>query len=830
MGSGLPTIRHRSMPTSTMLRNGRADMAMDMEGQSPTAEQACFEKSDDLAGDSPGSIEAPKPANIQFERPDWMLFGSLTTLPTMAGVRAELLPRLGLKELADNALDAGANKVVVGALDGSGKRYFVQDDGPGIPGTPEDIARLFSISRPLVTSKLWRLPSRGAMGNGLRVVTGLVSASDGRLEVWTRNQRLILTPQEDGSTAVEAFEVDFPVGTRIEITFGPPLPVDPDALVWAAAAVQMAGGVVYGGKASPHWCDNDHFLDILKASGKRPVREIVAQMDGCSGQTAGRITAAFKGAASTVLMRDQAMEVLKRARAETRPVPAERLGKVGKLPSLPEWYAIEYGAFTIGGREPKAVIPFVVEAWVRVDPKGKSERDVVPLFVNRTPIIEEVLLYRDKDGFGLYGCGLNHMVDLSKGKYDITVSIITPYMPIISEGKQPDLSHFVEQIRTAVKKAAKKARKAIPRDRTITIKAAAWAVMEEAYLKTSKGGTLPANARQIMYAARTRILEMPGKKSLDDKYFTQRLLPDFVNAHPELTETWDVVFDDRGAMVEPHTDVEVGLGTIGVRDYLAHEEAKDVELHTGGILYPTSGPLNRYGGVLFIEKEGFNPLLKAVKIGKRFDIAIASTKGMSVVAIRKLLDEIQVPVYVLHDMDITGRTIYGTLTSDGRRFKYKNNITIHDLGLRYEDVIRMELQSEPFKLNTDEAKSRMTLMRYGASKGEISMLLDQQRRVELNAMTSEQFVEYVERRLMECDVKKVIPDGATMEDAYRRTLVQRRLEEEAEKMRAQAEWEANEADVPSDLADRVRKVMSDDSGLSWDRALIMVMDTAKRRR
>jgi hypothetical protein len=28
-------------------------MAMDMEGQSPTAEQAVFEKSDDLAGNSP---------------------------------------------------------------------------------------------------------------------------------------------------------------------------------------------------------------------------------------------------------------------------------------------------------------------------------------------------------------------------------------------------------------------------------------------------------------------------------------------------------------------------------------------------------------------------------------------------------------------------------------------------------------------------------------------------------------------------------------------------------------------------------------------------------
>ena len=153
-----------------------------------------------------------------------MLFASVTTLPSRAGVPAPMLRRLALKELTDNALDTGANKVDVGALDGSDDRYFVQDDGPGIAGTPEEIARLFSISRPMVSSKLWRLPTRGAMGNGLRVVAGAVTASDGRLEVWTRNRRLILTPQQDGGTAVQAFEIDFPVGTRIEITFGSPLP------------------------------------------------------------------------------------------------------------------------------------------------------------------------------------------------------------------------------------------------------------------------------------------------------------------------------------------------------------------------------------------------------------------------------------------------------------------------------------------------------------------------------------------------------------------------------------------------------------------------------
>jgi hypothetical protein len=42
---------------------------------------------------------------------------------------------------------------------------------------------------------------------------------------------------------------------------------------------------------------------------------------------------------------------------------------------------------------------------------------------------------------------------------------------------------------------------------------------------------------------------------------------------------------------------------------------------------------------LFIEKEGFAPLFKSSGIAERFDIAVMSTKGMSVVAARALVDK-----------------------------------------------------------------------------------------------------------------------------------------------------------------------------------------------
>ena len=101
----------------------------------------------------------------------------------------------------------------VGTLPDGG--YFVEDDGRGIDGEPEEIARLFSIARPMISTKLLRLPTRGALGNGLRVVAGAVLASDGFLVVTTRNRRIELRPERDGSTTVVSVTpVEFPVGTR----------------------------------------------------------------------------------------------------------------------------------------------------------------------------------------------------------------------------------------------------------------------------------------------------------------------------------------------------------------------------------------------------------------------------------------------------------------------------------------------------------------------------------------------------------------------------------------------------------------------------------------
>ena len=133
--------------------------------------------------------KAKKPAAdaaepIHYERPDWRLFIDKRTLPQKAGCALSQIGRVVLKELVDNALDAGAGDVT---LTGDAKSCTVSDDGPGI--APFKLPRLFAVNRPLISSKLKRVPTRGMLGNGLRVVMGAVAALDGTISVTTRGRR-----------------------------------------------------------------------------------------------------------------------------------------------------------------------------------------------------------------------------------------------------------------------------------------------------------------------------------------------------------------------------------------------------------------------------------------------------------------------------------------------------------------------------------------------------------------------------------------------------------------------------------------------------------------
>jgi hypothetical protein len=247
-------------------------------------------------------------------------------------------------------------------------------------------------------------------------------------------------------------------------------------------------------------------------------------------------------------------------------------------------------------------------------------------------------------------------------------------------------------------------------------------------------------------------------------------------------------------------------------------------------LYPTSGARNRFRNILFVEKEGFDELFEAVQLAERYDVAPMSTKGMSVTAARQLLDRLAGSpdidhIFGLHDLDLAGFSILGTLGTDSRRYQFKNDLSkkIVDLGLRLSNVEAMRLESEPVEIALESRPAkRATLRAHGATIEEINFLLPfhgECRRVELNAMTSRQLVDFVETAFKSYGVAKVIPADEVLEQHVRHQLETQFANTLIAEHAAEIVERAAAATMPANLAARIAALLKEEPELSWDQAL-----------
>jgi hypothetical protein len=259
------------------------------------------------------------------------------------------------------------------------------------------------------------------------------------------------------------------------------------------------------------------------------------------------------------------------------------------------------------------------------------------------------------------------------------------------------------------------------------------------------------------------------------------------------------------------------LGTLEVRAYLQEKASQGPAIGLSDrSRWKTSGPEHRFRTVLFVEKEGFTPLLQRTRIAERFDVTLMFTKGMSVTASRHSPDDMVGGglidrVLVAHDFDVSGFSIFATLGGDNRRYKYLNRVVCLDIGLRLADVQEMDLQSEPVTVKNWEAH-RQRMAARGVTPAELAFL--RTKRVELNAMTAPQFVDFLERKLTEHGVAKVVPPVEMLQEHAQRIIARR----EAEKLLA-AMPKPSPAVLPTDLDERVRAMLRDHPELPWDDAV-----------
>jgi hypothetical protein len=741
------------------------------------------------------------------ERQDWALFRTVEGLQQKAGVPAVSLRRLVLKELADNALDTGA-EVRVGLVnpEKSLDPFFVEDNGPGLDGTPEDIASLFSIQRPMRSSKLLRLPQRGALGNGLRVVAGAVLASEGSLAVITRNQRIELRPQPDGSTTVlRTIAAEKPQGTRIEIGFGPALPNDGNVLLWVHGAVEISNrGKSYEGRSSTYWYDLAQFHELLLAQGSQPLRGLIAQLDGCTGAKAGDIVAAagLDRMSCNSISRAQAKTLLEIAREHARPVTSERLGCVGRDAYPQLQYAIERGHIRLGSTELRADLPFVVEAWAQKS-SHKEGKSRIRVLVNRTPIPSDIALFRGSDKeICITGCGLCHSISGSptKGAYEVVLNLITPFCPIVSDGKNPDLEPFVDEICSAILAAAKKAQRAAPKDKRLSQKEVILDNLEDAIASASGDGEYRFNERQIFYQLRPIVLEETGQPLLIGNF--KGVLTDYENEHGEIVGMYR---EPRGSIYHPHRNEEIPLGTLAVEDY--------------------ERPAWTYNKLVYIEKEGFSEALKAAGWPERHDCALMSSKGFSTRAARDLIDKVAAydepcTIFCVHDADAYGTMIFQTLQNETKA-RGARKVRVVNLGLEPWEAVDDGLEIE----NVDKGDKHKPVADYVLEQedGDYWDEWLQTHRVELNAMTTPQFIDWLSHKMEVQGGDKLVPPATVMKaeleehlEQIVRTMVTERILREAG-LENQIRGALNKIKRPNDanLVKGVKKMFSRSPQQSW---------------
>jgi hypothetical protein len=369
------------------------------------------------------------------------------------------------------------------------------------------------------------------------------------------------------------------------------------------------------------------------------------------------------------------------------------------------------------------------------------------------------------------------------------------------------------------------------------LKAAAYESIEKAYLAASDNGRLPANVRQVFYQVRPLVLEATGNIWKNSATFTQGVLQDYLRDHPEKTADWDIVYDARGHFTEPHQTEQIGCGTLEVRRYIQEwcdftHDLPPIEIRGS---FPTFGPTNCYQFALFIEKEGFDQLLGRANIAARYDLAIFSSKGMPVTAARRLVDKLSaagVTILIAHDFDIAGLTIAHWLWHSNDRYQFEHEPRVIDLGLRLADVEELGLQAEE-QVHKQQAAPTDKFLEWdddSVSDEEVDFLAGEYsyaklgwagQRVELNAMTSRQFIDWLEKKLRQAGATKVVPEKETLEAAWKRALSVHKARQLINGL------DKETAKAPKNLETKVRALLKRQPELSWDSAVLSIAGKAR---
>jgi len=103
------------------------------------------------------------------------------------------------------------------------------------------------------------------------------------------------------------------------------------------------------------------------------------------------------------------------------------------------------------------------------------------------------------------------------------------------------------------------------------------------------------------------------------------------------------------------------------------------------------------------------------------------------------------------------------------------------------------------------------------------------RRVELNAFTAPQFIEWVESKLREHLKGRLIPDDAILADAYRRALSIAKINQAIEEAKEEAIEFAKAAAIPKSLRRQLARRLKAAGAPAWDETLYALAESMLTR-
>lgn len=749
---------------------------------------------------------------LTLVQPDWTRFLTAEGLAEKSGVPRSKFGFLILKELCDNAADIGG--ALIQRIDDD--EVVIADGGPGI--APDEVPLLFSVKRDLTSTKHWRRGERGALGNGLRAVMGAIHVLGGSIIVDSRGVATTLAIGCDGATVVLSRESMADIGGTVISVRAPGIGNEADVQRAGLAITALAGSVMTG-PPSPAWFDLEAIEDLLRSAPGVTLGDFVGQFGTTYRPPDPGIPASTADPA-------QLLEAMVAA-AQREP----RLNAIG-ADAFPGHHVRHEATFRLGA----AALPCIVEAWAEAKPAtGYPEVETV-LIINRSVSLSDAAVYigakgrvaltDDSSRFTIEKAERDKLCLSQSMDFKFHIAVTAPAIPILSSGKRPDLEAFAGPILICVAKAGRRAQAEVKRPRAATTVAdVVNQLLPEAYTMVSGGGQYWANVRQLMYAMRPRILEATGKASVDDGYITGKLIPEFLLRNPETTASWKIAYDARGSFTEPHSGRSVELGTVAVGGYRRSRFTAHRVVASKPIL--SAPPEHRLAAILFVEKEGFAQNIEESGLLEQYDCALASTKGMSNVALRALIDDLagRIPdliVFTLTDFDIAGVTIEDTLINSGWRHEYQNRVRHVPLAVSWPQARRLAAAGNAEPSGRDNARSFAAGLRRKLPDDAVAFLTsDGPRgtglRVELNAILPADLLRIIGDGLARhLSGRKVVPDR--LEDYHRELALRQELARHEAILRARPP-----APVP-DLREAVVEMLKRDPSLSWDQALAQLIE------